>query len=143
MSRVLIDRQLAAFERAAHPAVVVEVAKYLRQPLRLDQRNHARAQEGPDGPWAPRKLQPGRKRKRGRARRLLGRLPTAIRVSVTGATVRAESKARPAMAAAHQDGPTRVGRGAIVPQRQYLWISDELLRAAEQALIEASTRELT
>lgn len=133
MSRVDAERTLAAFKVAAHPAVVVAVAKELRHPVRADQANHARAQEGPDGAWPARRT-PSR-------RRMLGRLPGAIRLTVTGATVAATSKV--AWSGAHQDGPTRVGRGAIVPQRQYLWISDELLRAAEQALIEASTRELT
>lgn len=140
MSRVLVDRQLAAFRAAAAPVVVTAVAKALRGPVRQDQVNHARAQEGPEGPWPARAPRPGRRR-RGRARRLLGRLPSAIRLSVTGATIRAESKARRALASAHQYG-ARVGKGAVVPRRQYLWISDELLRIAEQALIEASTKEL-
>ena len=133
MSRVDAERVLAAFKVAAHPAIVVAVARSLRDPVRTDQTNHARAQEGPDGAWPARRV-PSR-------RRILGRLPGAIRMAVNGATVSATSKV--AWSGAHQDGPTRVGRGAIVPQRQFLWLSDEVINHAEWLLLDATTRELT
>lgn len=132
MSRVDAERVLVAFKVAAHPAIVVEVARSLRAPVRADQTNHARAQEGPDGAW-PARRSPSR-------RRILGRLPGAIRMAVNGATVSATSKV--AWSGAHQDGPTRVGRGAIVPQRQFLWLSDEVINHAEWLLLDATTREL-
>lgn len=132
MSSIDVSRVTAAFRSAAHPAVIVAVARALRQPVRTDQRNHARAQEGPDGAWPARKSG-------SRRRRILGRLPGAIRMEVRGATIAAVSKV--AWSGAHQDGPTRVGRGAVVPARQFLWISDELLALAERSLVDASTRE--
>lgn len=132
MSHVDVDRVFAAFKTAAHPAVVVAVARSLRGPVKVDQQNHARAKEGPDGPWKPRKL--------GGRRKVLGRLPGAIRVTVTGATVAAVSKV--SWSGAHQDGPTRVGHGAVVPERQFLWLSPDVLALAEYSLIDASTRGL-
>lgn len=131
MSTVDVSRVTAAFQSAAHPAAIVAVARALRKPVREDQRNHARAQEGPDGAWPARKS--------GGRRRILGRLPGAIRMEVRGPVIAAVSKV--AWSGAHQDGPTRVGRGAVVPARQFLWLSAEVLALAERSLLDAGTRE--
>lgn len=131
MSTIDVSRVTAGFKSAAHPAVIVAVARALRKPVRQDQTNHARAQEGPDGAWPARRT-PSR-------RRILGRLPGAIRMEVRGPVIAATSKV--AWSGAHQDGPTRVGRGAVVPARPFLWLSDELLALAERSLVDAGTRE--
>lgn len=110
---------------------LVAVYRRLRTPMWLDQRRHWKAEEGPRGPWAP--LAPStlaRYAREGRRRniRILRRLPDAGKMVVTSKSLTLKSPVRWSLA--HFDGPTRVGRGALVPMRQYWWISKTLVSDA-------------
>lgn len=136
MSYIRTDKLEAAFAAAIDPRVLRTVARELKKPLREDQRDHAKAQEGPLGKWPKRKL--------GGRRRVLGRLPGAIRVLVShevgGSVVTATSKVK--WSGAHQDGPTRVGHGTVLPRRQFLWISPRLAEIAAASLAAAAAAPL-
>lgn len=108
-----------------------QVYRKLRKPMHKDQREHRDAQRGPRGPWAPlasttlaRYAREGKRRNR----RILAKLPNPRYTIVTSAMLRMRSRVKWSMA--HQDGPTRVGRGSMLPQRQFLWISKQLRREA-------------
>lgn len=100
--------------------------KEARKPVRADQRAHAKAQEGPGGAWQARssstKSRAGGRRTR--ARRLLGRLPSAIGVGYDRRKLTVRSLVR--WSAIHQEGGT-AGHGARIPARPFLWVSDSLL----------------
>lgn len=99
--------------------------KLAKVPLREDIRDHRKRQEGPGGTWPARaaatKERAGRN---GRARRLLGRLPTALTIQSTRAMVAARS--RVAWSDVHRTGGT-VGRGSSLPVRDFLWASKDAL----------------
>jgi hypothetical protein len=114
---------LAAFGR--DPAAAF---RDLKKPLRVDQRDHGKQQEGPEGKWPARARQPGRRRARGGRRRLLGKLTRAIKGESDRLSVRAFGRAR--WSGAHQDGAV-IGRGAQLPQREHLWLSPEFMEAAQ------------
>ena len=114
------------------------VFRRLKTPMRRDQRDHAVQEDGPEGGWPPRKGEKPAKRRAGkrknrRARAILGRLPNAIEIRSIGQTVFARSKVK--WARAHADGET-VGRGAKLPARSFLWVSDELGALANQMIAE-------
>jgi phage gpG-like protein len=87
----------------------------LKRPMRQDQREHAKANEGPSGNWPARKL-----KSRGR---LLGRLPTSYALTVGRRSVSVVSSVR--WSAVHQQGGT-AGHGARIPARPFLWVSNDL-----------------
>lgn len=107
----------------------------LRAPLREDQKEHAQQEQGPEGKWPARsrktmarlgarrrgRTAKGRRRSRRRPGRLLGRLPGILDVRARSTSLSAESKAK--WSGIHQDGGT-AGRGARIPPRPFLWISD-------------------
>lgn len=109
----------------------------LKKPLRTDQLEHGKYQVAPDGKWPklvrPRYLKgrkpskPGVKRRRGRERKILGKLPRAVQYKADGTRLRAISRVR--WSGVHQDGG-RVGRNATVPQREHLWFSRSFLAIA-------------
>ncbi len=101
---------------------------------RADQRDHARRQEGPEGRWDARA--PAAKGRRSR-RRVLGRLPGAIKVQVHPDAVQITS--RVAWSNVHQEGGG-AGNGAIMPERPFLWWSEEFLVDAEEAALLFITR---
>lgn len=119
-----------------------EVGAHARQ----DQALHDAKHEGPDGPWPA--LHPSTvaryakmakaKRGKARARKLLGRLPRALKTVITGSSIRIVSRVK--WAFVHQAGG-RAGRGARIPRRQFLWISDRLMqrssRVFQQHLLKA------
>lgn len=109
----------------------------LRKPMRVDQRDHARQAEGPEGKWPARRVLARRSRRRRLAsrRRLLGKLPAAITVTATKIGVSAVSRVR--WSGVHQEGGP-VGRGASVPARPFLWVSHELLDQAAEAIARAT-----
>lgn len=132
-----VDRGLAALR--ARAADLAPAFRDLRKPLRVDIREHARAKEGPDNAWpakSPFTLERERRararagRKRG-GRRLLGRLPGALTIAADRTRVIAVSKAR--WSSVHQDGG-KVGRGARVPARPFLWVSGKLRELARKRL---------
>lgn len=109
------------------------VFRQARKPLMRDQREHKKNMEGPDGRWPARASATharlgargrvtGRKRRRGR---LLGRLPTAVKLQLTRESLRVVSRVR--WSGVHQDGAGRVGRAPRIPKRTYLWASRKLL----------------
>jgi phage gpG-like protein len=106
---------------------------------RADQRDHARHQEGPEGRWPRRDpdtvAAPSRKRLR--RRRVLGRLPGAIKVQVHPDAI--EIRSRVAWSNVHQEGGT-AGHGASMPARPFLWWSEEFLETAEEAALIYITR---
>ncbi len=94
-----------------------------RKPLRDDQREHAKKQEGPDGSWAPRKSatrQRAQSRRNRRPRKLLGRLPGAIAVKAERDRVIGRSLVK--WSGVHQDGGV-AGRGARISARPFMWPS--------------------
>lgn len=111
---------------------VKPVLRELRQPMHADQIDHREHEQGPRGKWAPlasTTLASYARRGYRRNRRLLARLPNARVATVSGNRLTMRSRVRWSLA--HQDGPTRVGRGSIIPQRQFLWISKLFLRKAQ------------
>jgi hypothetical protein len=122
---------------------VREVFKELRKPALIDQRQHDQAARGPDGRWPPlaastlarrarmTKTKSGRKRK---PNKLLGRLPKAMQSIVNTRSLIVRSRVKWSLA--HQRG-ARVGNGAILPRRQFMWISDWLRRHAKEAFVRA------
>jgi len=99
--------------------------KESRKPLRADQRDHAKKQSGPDGAWAPRASSTktrtsGRKRQR----KLLGRLPAALTSKYDRRKFTLRSLVKWSLA--HWQGG-RVGHGAVLPARVFLYASDSVL----------------
>ncbi len=128
---------LDALERRGH--ALQPVLKTLVKPLRDDQKNHKRAQASSSGSWAPRSAATiaAKHGKRKLARSILGKLPTAVAYKVTPHSITATSRVR--WSGAHQDGAT-VGHGARVPAREFLWISDEMLTVADNAIADAAVK---
>lgn len=117
--------------------------KAMRKPLRSDLRAHAKAQEGPGGAKWPERKPPRRlkgrageprKLARKRSRRVLGKLPNATGLRVERRAIYAISKVKK-WSRVHNEGG-KAGRGARIPQRQYLWIGDGMKAKAAQILVE-------
>lgn len=130
--------------------------RQLRRPMRQDQGAHAKAEEGPTGRWAPRSPLTEARRKASNRRlrvsratrtialgkfprrptpkRILGRLPGALVVTVGDLFIRASSRI-PVWPGAHQQGD-HVGhhRRVALPQRIFLWLGDSLLNTASSVL---------
>lgn len=123
---------VAAFEHMRKLDIKAVFLKF-RKPMHYDQRDHRDRQRGPNGPWqqlaASTKARYAREGRR-RNRRILARLPNARYTIVTSRSIRMRSRVRWSLA--HQDGPTRVGHGARLPQRQFLWISKRLMQEARR-----------
>ena len=132
------------------------VFRAVRRDLRADQRQHAREQRGPDGKWRgldpdtlkKRTRQGTGRRHRGKMKRrrrkfgpLLGKLPRVFTISYTRSMI--GGYARPKWSGAHQPrsgaGSTRVGRGATLPNRTYLWASTGLLVAVSRKAVDYLT----
>lgn len=113
----LVDKALLALRKPdLRPAW-----KEARQPLRRDIADHRKQQKGPDGVW-PRLATSTQERRLGkrRARKLLGKLPTALQTISDRSRVAMRS--RVAWSGVHQDGG-RAGRSSI-PARPFLWASE-------------------
>ena len=116
----------------------------LKGPLKDDQKDHAKAQEGPEGKWKPRapssveRAKKGRgagskRRMRGPNRKLLATLPRrTITVKVQQRRILAMSKVP--WAGVHQHGG-RAGKGSVIPARPFLWFSQAFLEKAQVALL--------
>lgn len=103
--------------------------RVIRKEMRLDQREHAQDLEGPEGKWPPRSAATLAKIRKGsgRARRPMGRLTTAVEYIAKRSAVVGRSKVP--WSGSHMEGD-RVGNGARLPARPFLWISDRLLETA-------------
>lgn len=133
----------------------------LRKPMRLDQRDHAKEQAGPDGKWPARaavteerRLRRSRARRRGKAarliaigplrrnsaKRLLARLPGSDRMIVGDLFLRQQS--RVPWSEAHQAGDN-VGHGGRVrlPRRVYKWMSERFLDLVVDSILRHVTKE--
>lgn len=114
----------------------------VRKVLRADQTQHAREERGPDGKWPAldqdtlrKKNRQGKgrrhrgklKRKRRALPRMLGRLPRAYTIEYSRDWIRATSRAKWSGAHQHPGKTKRVGRGAELPDRSFLWASTNLL----------------
>jgi len=135
----------------------------LRGPARFDQRKHDQEETGPSRHWpalAPSTIarnryarttvtrtgkNKGKRRtaqkawRRSYARKLLGRLPNALRVNVSVRSLVIRSRGRPKVGYIHQAGGI-AGHGARIPRRQYLWISPWLGEQARKAFERALTK---
>jgi phage gpG-like protein len=132
-----VEQGLAAMERRAH--TLGPAFHALRKPLKLDQKAHAKEKRGPSAMWAPRAASTMARLRQGshRARKLMGRLPSATRYTSDATSVSGTSKAL--WSGSHQDGDT-VGHGSRLPARPFLWISDDMLTVAENTLGSALVR---
>lgn len=102
--------------------------KTIRPHMKVDQRDHASKQAGPESQWPPRAPSTTAKmRSARRRRRPLGRLVGAVTYQASAAGVFATS--RVPWSGVHQYGG-KVGRGSVIPARPFLWISDKLLEIA-------------
>jgi hypothetical protein len=135
----------------------------LRGPARFDQRKHDREEHSPSRKWpalaastvarnryARTSVRKGGKNKGKRytlskawtrpyAKKLLGRMPSALRVNVTIRALTIRSRGKAGLGMSHQAGAI-VGHGARVPQRQFLWISPWLGEQARKAFEKALTK---
>jgi hypothetical protein len=98
-----------------------DVFRAAKTDMRADQTDHAKSQAGPEGTWPPRAAATIAKGRRGR---VMGKAARTISYSATATGVRGESRWPAALA--HMLGD-RVGRGARLPARVFMWISDTLL----------------
>jgi hypothetical protein len=134
---VNVNGVLAALARMRNTDVRGALRK-LRKPMHRDQRDHRDKQRGPRGPWAPlasTTLQRYARAGIRRNRRILGKLPNPRKTVVSASALVMSSLVKWSLA--HQDGPTRVGHGSVLPQRQFLWISRELIREARREFLRA------
>lgn len=103
-----------------------------RRALRKDVREHRDRREGPGGAWASRASSTqARAGQRGRARRPMGRLPTATYSVTSHDRLALRSRAR--WSDVHQRGGT-VGHGARLPARPFLWASPAVVREIATAV---------
>lgn len=146
---------------AGRAADLTPVWSALRSPMRADQRDHARAQSGPEGRW-PRRAKAtedrarshargtrrrmrnakrkakfhDKPRRRFRATKLLGSMPNrTVKVQGLPASSGLVAWSMVPWSGAHQNGG-RVGRGSLLPQRQFLWISNSFLEQAARIVEE-------
>lgn len=105
-----------------------------RKPVRVDLRDHAKAQSDPKGRWPGLAASTLERRARGgrRSRRkLLGRLPGAYKLEHGPGFVRATAVVK--WSPAHARG-LRVGHGARLQARRWMWISRNLRRTVARML---------
>lgn len=130
-----IERGFKAFASPARERTTARVFRMLKDPLRLDQQQHAKEQVGPDGKWQARAASTMARRAEGKGHRSpakpLGRLIAAVVYQATARGVTAAS--RVAWSLAQQEGGN-VGRGhkSKLPARPFLWISDQVLEVATE-----------
>lgn len=95
-----------------------------RKPIRADLREHANKESGPGGSWAPPSAATKRRQAQGRKRprKMLGRLPGALRTAAQRSKFLVTW--RTAWAEAQRLGGV-VGHGARLPGRDWAYISDK------------------
>lgn len=144
-----VDQRLADLQTRGERAA--PAFKELQKPLRADQRDHSKTQQGPSGSWVPRSpLTEARRAARGRNQRanrnrlhkhavgkatpkkILGKLPNAMVVTVGELFVKIVSRVD--WSGVHQEGGV-VGKHAGVPQRTFYWLSDKIVGIAEDIIL--------
>jgi len=130
-----VDRGFRALVREGHSRGALRA---LVRPMRADQKAHHKEQRGPESAWAPRaratvlKARKGKGLRRGRPKKLLGSLPNrTLVVTVKNGDVVAYSKVP--WSGIHQEGGT-AGRGAKIPARPFLWLSEDFFAEAVEIL---------
>jgi hypothetical protein len=110
-----------------------------RKPLRSDLREHAKDQSGPSGRWPGLAASTIERRARGprRRRKLLGRLPAAVRVTTGSDFIRAEWM--PKFSRLQKEGG-RGGKNARIPGRDFAWLSKKVVRAVRDLFVAALDR---
>lgn len=148
-----VDRAMADLETRSKR--LAPAFRELRRPMRVDQRDHARGEEGPDGAWPPRSpltearrrarnrrvrvtralrtIAPKRIKPRSTPKRLLGRLPAALLVVAGDLFIRATSRV-PWSYVHWRGGKAGRGRRVTIPRRDFLWLSGQLLGKARDVL---------
>lgn len=108
----------------------------IKGPLKVDQQEHAKDRAGPDGAWPPRAAATLAKlRANGRrARRPMGRLTSSVKYRSTATGAIGESPVAWSGGAISKGG--KVGHGATLPARQFLYASDQLLRFAGEMILD-------
>ena len=135
----MLTVSLAAVEKGVDAMIraglhLGDVFRAARADMRTDQLEHGRAQEGPEGKWPPRaaatieKLRASRRR----SRRPMGRLPREIDYKSSDTGVRGESRVPGSLA--HMIGD-RVGRGARLPVREFMWMSEKFLGKVAERVV--------
>ncbi len=127
-----VENGLDAMERRSHS--LGTAFRELKAPLRLDQKDHRKKRQGPSAAWAPAAASTRARRlssPKHRPSKLLGRLPGAVSYKADSTSVTGTS--RVLWSGVHQDGGT-VGHGSRLPARPFLWISDDMIRIAENTL---------
>ena len=145
-----IKKAMRKMERAGQDPK--KVWRVLRKPLRKDQKEHMRAGEDSKGSkWKPlasstieRRLSKGgragkftkrgklrKKAARGLSKLLSQRLVSGAKVKITRRAIAITSKVR--WSGVHQEGG-RVGRGSLIPAREFFYIGDGLIRQTADAL---------
>lgn len=133
--RAVVDIGLVARARATLANVDFRPAwKSLTKPFRGELAEHRKRQEAPGGHWQPlassTKLRRASGRRR-RARKLLGRLPTAMTLKLERKRMVGRSKV--AWSNVHRDGGT-AGHGSRIPARDWLWVGDRFLKHAAEVI---------
>lgn len=133
VARVNIAAVHRAFQAIKRPDLR-PAFKDARKPLRVDIKDHRAKQQGPDSTWAPRAASTATRARlgRGRARKLLGRLPTTLATKVARDRIRMTS--RVAWAQVQQTGG-RVGHGSKLPARPFLWASTAVVQAIRDRVL--------
>lgn len=128
-----VFRKLNMFCKDLRPAF-----RELRKPTLADQRDHQRQKSGPNGKWAPLSAATRLKYKQMRAhgrkppRSQLGRLPMANIVKIDRLRMTVTSRVKWSIA---QKRGARVGRGATIPGRDYLYVSARLKRQVLRVML--------
>lgn len=95
--------------------------------MKADQKDHREQQSGPEGSWQGRAMSTiaaAKRHHRRLPRKILGKLPTAVSYKALPYGAFGESRVKWSLS--QQDGG-RVGHGAKLPERAFLWLSDKLL----------------
>jgi hypothetical protein len=156
------DREVkAALKRMRHHrGSFAPVFKDLKKPWREDLKAHASRERGPDGKWPKlaastsgryehrssqrKRLTGGRsgpvqkKLIRRRSRKLLGKLPSAVTFRAKAGSIMGVSKV-PWSEIMNEGG--RVGRGAVLPKREFLFVSPAFQKLAGQKMAEYVVKE--
>lgn len=120
-----VEKGLEGAQRAADRLAPGFMAAKL--PMRMDQATHAAQHTGPESPWAAKA--PATLARHSKPRELMGRLPKQVSYVATAESLTGTSRAAWSGGAITTGG--RVGHGAILPPREFLWMSDEFLSIAE------------
>lgn len=125
-----IDRALARGRNLA------PVFRDVRTVMKVDQQEHARERSGPAGKWPPRAASTLAKLRAGgrRARRPMGKLLSAVKYTSSGIGAIGTSLVKWSGGAISTGG--KVGHGATLPARVWLYASDQLQRFAAELILD-------